>query len=117
LYKQNRSVSLPRVKGSRMFFVDWTPATEMVENSFLPFSEPNSDVEVQPDLIVVPLLICDKLGHRLGYGKGHYDRYLSENSKVIKVGFCYGKIISADKIPQEDHDVKLDAVITENQIY
>lgn len=55
--------------------------------------EPISEVLIAPediDLVIVPLLVADKNGHRVGYGKGVYDRYLGRCRKdVLKVGFSF----------------------------
>lgn len=67
-----------------------------------------------PQLILIPGLAFDKRGNRLGFGKGYYDRFLSEASG-IKVGLCYAFQL-ADKIPSEPHDIKMDMIITENGI-
>jgi 5-formyltetrahydrofolate cyclo-ligase len=63
------------------------------------------------DVVIVPLLICDVNGHRLGYGKGFYDRFLSEcRADVLKIGLNYFEPIS--QIPAEDTDIPLDFLIT-----
>lgn len=52
--------------------------------------EPNQGIPAEPekiDLVLVPLLAYDKTGHRLGYGKGFYDRFLKQcNPTCVKVG-------------------------------
>ena len=49
------------------------------------------------DLVFVPLLICDKQGYRVGYGKGFYDKFLAKcNKNVSTIGFSYFEPI--DKI-------------------
>jgi len=68
------------------------------------------------DLIITPLLVFDKKGHRLGYGKGFYDRFLATIPDTIKVGLsCFGPV---DKIPDTDKlDIALDYCITPESIY
>jgi 5-formyltetrahydrofolate cyclo-ligase len=55
--------------------------------------EPISDHFISPeafDLVLVPLLICDRKGYRVGYGKGFYDRYLPYcRTDCIKAGLLY----------------------------
>ena len=68
--------------------------------------------------IVVPLLVVDKKGNRIGYGKGYYDELLSEIShlKVQKIGLCLSGPV--DLIPYvEAHDVALDYCITPHKVY
>ena len=77
--------------------------------------EPIDGIDMIPteiDMFIVPLLGFDKKGHRVGYGKGCYDRFLKKCRKdCIKVGFSYFDAI--EKIEDTDkYDVKLDFCIT-----
>ena len=68
--------------------------------------------------ILVPLLVVDKKGNRMGYGKGYYDELLTKisNLKVQKIGLCLGGLV--DLIPYvEAHDVALDYCITPHKVY
>jgi 5-formyltetrahydrofolate cyclo-ligase len=66
------------------------------------------------DLVIVPLLAFDRHGHRLGYGKGYYDRLLAASLvTTIGVGFAAQEI---DALPAEAHDIALDWVITEREV-
>lgn len=69
------------------------------------------------DIIFVPLLAFDKNGHRLGYGKGFYDRFLPQCRKdCMKIGFSYFEPL--DAIPGiHQFDVPLHAGITPDAIY
>lgn len=62
--------------------------------------------------ILVPLLAADRLGNRLGYGKGFYDRLLGDTQhKITKVGLSVGPLF--DLFPfAEAHDIRLDYCIT-----
>lgn len=78
--------------------------------------------EVEPiehphfDMIVVPLITFDKVGHRIGYGKGYYDRFLAEQPKTLKVGLSMAPPL--DYIPyMEATDIKLDWCITPFEVY
>jgi 5-formyltetrahydrofolate cyclo-ligase len=66
------------------------------------------------DIVVVPAISFDKKGHRLGYGKGYYDRFLKD-FKGQSVGFCYSDMIE-EGLPIEDHDIKVDMVICESGV-
>jgi 5-formyltetrahydrofolate cyclo-ligase len=66
------------------------------------------------DLAIVPLLAFDRRGHRLGYGKGYYDRLLATSPiTTIGVGFAAQEI---DALPAESHDITLDWIITEREV-
>jgi 5-formyltetrahydrofolate cyclo-ligase len=61
--------------------------------------------------VVVPLLSFDKRGHRVGYGKGFYDRFLSECSRdCIKIGLSFFAPVEViDDVNR--HDVTLDLFV------
>ena len=67
------------------------------------------------DLILVPGIIFDTEGHRIGYGYGYYDRFLKKVPKAIKIGVVFDFQI-IDKIPREMHDVAVDLIITEKRV-
>lgn len=70
----------------------------------------------QIDLIVVPGVAFDITGHRVGYGKGCYDRALHNlEGKGRMVGACYDFQL-VDEIVGEPHDVKLDIIVTDNRV-
>lgn len=72
---------------------------------------------VQMDMVMVPLLAFDDQGHRLGYGAGYYDRFLSlTRPSCIKIGLCFESGHQSSLLPSEPHDVPLDFVVTENNI-
>ncbi|KKR77593.1 MAG: hypothetical protein UU19_C0007G0002 [Candidatus Curtissbacteria bacterium GW2011_GWD1_40_8] len=66
------------------------------------------------DVAILPGLAFSKRGVRLGYGKGVFDRLFS-NSKAIRIGLAYDFQIG-DKIPQEEHDLVMDIIITEKRV-
>ncbi|MGZ3807117.1 MAG: 5-formyltetrahydrofolate cyclo-ligase, partial [Bacteriovorax sp.] len=70
--------------------------------------------DVSPGVILVPGLAFTKKGERLGRGKGFYDKYLS-SYRGIKIGLCFSAQLS-DLLPTEEHDVKLDYIVTEEEI-
>lgn len=82
--------------------------------------EPVDGIEIQIskiDVVFVPLLVFDKQGHRIGYGKGFYDKFLSEcKPETIKIGLSFFE--AEDEIKGVyDSDVALDYCVTPNKIY
>ncbi len=63
------------------------------------------------DLIIVPGMAFDRAGHRLGRGRGYYDRFLSRTRDIYKIGVCFPFQL-ADNVPTEETDVTMDEVIT-----
>ena len=93
--------------------------TVYTTNSF-GVTEPKEGKPINPialDLVFVPNLICDKKGFRVGYGKGFYDKYLSQCSEdVTLIGFNYFAPVEiiADK---DDFDIPLNYCITPDDVF
>lgn len=82
------------------------PKIEKISNPY--------DVE-KIDLIVVPGVAFDKTRNRIGFGKGYYDRLLTiRRAKAFAIAYEFQVL---DKIPAEEHDIKMDMIITEENIY
>ena len=82
--------------------------------------EPIDGIEVpvsKIDVVFVPLLAFDKIGNRVGYGKGFYDEFLSQcKPETIKIGLSF--FDSEQNITDVFmNDVKLDICVTPNQVY
>ena len=93
--------------------------TEFKQNEYN-IAEPVSGDELPAsaiDIVLVPLLAFDKNGYRVGYGKGFYDRYLSNCRKdVINIGLSYFE--PEEKIDDIDgNDIKMSFCITPSTIY
>jgi 5-formyltetrahydrofolate cyclo-ligase len=72
--------------------------------------------EVVPDVLVVPLVAFTALGHRLGQGGGHYDRWLATHPNVPAIGLAWDCQI-VEELAIEPHDRPLTAVVTPTRIY
>ena len=92
----------------------WEQGAPLYEAGFGTLAPSELAPQVEPDVILVPLLGFDKRGTRLGYGGGYYDRTLAKLSKkprLIGLAFAAQEL---DTVPREPHDIPLDAIITEN---
>jgi 5-formyltetrahydrofolate cyclo-ligase len=65
--------------------------------------------------VLVPGVAFDQNGRRLGSGKGFFDRLLNEFSG-LKVGIAYSVQIASQPLPEEEHDVRMDYLATENNL-
>lgn len=73
--------------------------------------------EMDIDIVFIPLLAFDKVGNRVGYGKGYYDRFLSKCRKdVLKVGLSFFPPVDSIEDVQF-FDKKLDFCITPERVY
>jgi 5-formyltetrahydrofolate cyclo-ligase len=94
---------------------------KLVKNSWgILESSGKNQVKILPeqiDLVIIPLLIFDKNGNRVGYGKGFYDRFLQEcKPEILKIGVCSEEAIELIEDTNE-FDIKMDFCITPNKIY
>jgi 5-formyltetrahydrofolate cyclo-ligase len=89
------------------------PATEPSPWGVL---QPPPEAEaLAPDIVLVPLVLADRKGSRIGHGKGHYDRALShlrESGRAFTIGLGWESQIVDGPIPADPWDIRLDAVAT-----
>ena len=108
------AVALPHVEtpGRPMRFLAWTPGAQL-ESGWRGLIQPVADSpEIEPDIIVAPLLGFDSDGQRLGQGAGFYDRAFAARAGVRKLGYGWS-IQQCPVIASDPWDVALDAVVTE----
>ncbi len=134
-----KEVYFPRTEGSRMEFYRVTDLEHFQEGAFH-VMEPEGSLRLTPEewrkepffqsgrcrredgisrtgvLILAPGVAFDRQKQRLGYGKGYYDRYLTEISGAVTAGIAYGCQI-AEKLPAEERDIPMDYMITEAGIW
>jgi 5-formyltetrahydrofolate cyclo-ligase len=81
--------------------------------------EPKAEApEVDPDLLLVPLLAFDRAGYRIGYGAGYYDmtiKRLRGLKPVVAVGVAFA-VQEISEVPTTDRDERLDLVLTEREV-
>jgi 5-formyltetrahydrofolate cyclo-ligase len=114
-------LALPAVmaRGKSLAFRAWSAGDRLMLGP-LGILEPSpAAAEVIPDIMLVPLAAFDRAGHRIGYGAGHYDYTLAHLRKMkpiaaIGVGFAAQEI---EAVPALPHDVALDYVLTETQVF
>jgi 5-formyltetrahydrofolate cyclo-ligase len=80
--------------------------------------EPKPDApQVFPDILLVPMLVFDRRGHRIGYGAGYYDMTITDlraRKSVLAVGIAFAAQEIAE-VPITPHDARLDFVLTERE--
>ena len=119
LFMKNKRVFVPKILGKDLLNIEIDNNTNYSLNQLgikEPISSNQKDTSIL-EVIFVPLLIFDKLGHRVGYGGGYYDKFL-ENIKddVLKIGLSLFDPI--EKIQDiEKHDISLDYIITPKRVY
>jgi 5-formyltetrahydrofolate cyclo-ligase len=101
-------------KGKPLLFRAWLPGDPLEEMTW-GIREPRpSAPQVEPDVLLSPLLAFDRAGYRLGYGGGFYDRTLSRlrsMKPVVAIGLAMDEQM-VDAVPHADYDERLDWVLT-----
>jgi 5-formyltetrahydrofolate cyclo-ligase len=110
-----KRLALPSTAFGWMIFREYT-GTEDLQVGEFGIAEPVSGRIIPPeviDLMIVPGVAFDSVGHRLGRGAGYYDRYLSSPhaSGIHKIGVCFPWQLVAS-VPTEPHDIAMNEVIT-----
>ena len=82
--------------------------------------EPDARTSQKVDLakcvgVIVPAVAFDRLGHRLGYGKGFYDRALA-GFKGLKVGIGFSVQVTDELLPSDESDVRMDIIVTDSEV-
>ncbi len=120
LQGKDKNIVLPKIASKstlRHFLL--TDATKIKENDW-GVPEPVDGIEIEPkkiDVVILPLMAFDKIGNRVGYGKGFYDRFLNScRPEVLKVGLS---LFEAEEeiIETNQHDIRLDYCVTPERIY
>lgn len=119
-FAAGKRVLYPAVCGERMVFRQVQGLGCLAKGSF-GILEPCSSVcdhqADEPDLIVVPGVAFDLGGHRIGYGKGFYDRFLQHpGRKAHLVGLCHDFQLIDGLIPAEEHDIRMELIVTDQRI-
>ena len=118
LAAEGRTVLLPRVTSDTdMELRRYTSAANLRTGAFH-ILEPTGPLFTDYSLIdvaVVPGMAFDRKGHRLGRGKGYYDRMLArlsaDNSRLYKIGICFSWQL-VERVPCDAHDVVMDRVVS-----
>ncbi|MCH5298608.1 MAG: 5-formyltetrahydrofolate cyclo-ligase [Ruminococcus sp.] len=115
--KNGKKVAVPRcnVEETTIDYYFITSYDDL-ESGYYGLLEPNPEKceklhSFEGALCVVPGLVFDREGYRIGFGKGYYDRFIIDFSGVT-VGVCYSRCIE-DKLPRGFYDRPIDIVITE----
>ena len=107
-----KQVAVPKVYGDEMKFIYLTDLTQ-VAAGYAGIPEPIADgpvAEQQDALVLMPGLAFDPQGHRIGYGGGFYDKFLSREPKHPTVALCY-EFQMVDHLETEQFDIPVDTVI------
>jgi 5-formyltetrahydrofolate cyclo-ligase len=115
----NVRISIPRVGAGGVLENLFFEGLHQLQTTSWSIQEPKQGVPTPAeniDLVIVPLVVCDTLGHRVGYGKGYYDRFLRTcRTDCKKVGLSFFPEVNSIS-DAGDHDVQLDICITPERV-
>lgn len=120
LIEAGHKVALPVIeKDIRVLkFARWYDGVDLTTGLF-DVAHPVIDDEtewLEPDVFILPLLAFDRQGRRLGYGGGYYDATLAackEQKDILAVGLAYAKQACLFNLPSEEHDIRMNWIVTE----
>lgn len=110
--KDGKQVAVPKVYGEEMRFI-LLDDLRNIAPGYASIPEPIADGPVANDptaLVLMPGLAFDREGHRMGYGGGFYDRFLTEEPHHPTIALCY-EFQLLEHIPTEEFDVPVDYVL------
>ena len=111
--------ALPVTTPSGLVFRRWQHGDPLLPAGFGTLGPPPASPELTPDLMIMPLAAFDRRLHRIGYGKGHYDRAIDalaakeRRPRLLGLAFAAQEV---DKVPDEPHDIPLDFIVTEEEL-
>ena len=119
--RDGKTVAVPRcMPGRRLEFVAITFLDQLIAAPFGLLEPPKelpalTEEQMNASICIVPALLVDIKGYRLGYGAGFYDRFLSTYPGK-KICLAYQQNLSRTMLPHTTFDVAVDEVITESDV-
>ena len=111
--RDGKRVAVPKCYGEEMRFIYIHDFETEVAPGYANIPEPIADGPVADDttaLVLMPGLAFDPQGHRIGYGGGFYDRFLSAEPNHPTLALCYG-FQMVDHLETEEFDIPVDQVL------
>lgn len=124
-FRQGKRVAVPKVHGTKMFFYE-IKSWEDLFPGYQGILEPQNTnkepiVPASNHIMLIPGAVFDRKGNRIGYGGGFYDQYLDRIYETYGylpycMALAFACQIYGGKIPAEEHDKKMDCVLTERRV-
>ncbi|NLL62938.1 MAG: 5-formyltetrahydrofolate cyclo-ligase [Ruminococcaceae bacterium] len=120
-WSDGKKVAVPKVLDNDVLEFFYITSFDDISNGYCNIPEPEGKTITKANdenvLLIVPGLAFDKSLNRIGYGGGFYDKYLERNAdkSFLKVSFAYDFQV-LDNIETEEHDKKIDVLITKTAI-
>jgi 5-formyltetrahydrofolate cyclo-ligase len=112
---QKKKVFLPRTEGNMIKFYEYNTGDELTKGRFGVMEPVPNGLTVALDLVVIPGVVFDAKGCRIGYGKGFYDRFLAQERATFSMGLAYSFQV-VDGLPRGRFDRRLGALATDEGV-
>ncbi len=112
---KGKRVCVPRVIKDSIALFRIADFDRDLKKGFMGILEPMGGVETIPEIIIVPGIVFDRSGNRIGFGRGYYDKLLSALEGTPAIGLAYSFQV-VDKIIPGKYDMKMDYIVTEKEI-
>lgn len=107
-----KRVAIPKCYGKEMRFI-WIDDFSQTSKNGCGIPEPIHDTPIADDptaLVLMPGMAFDATGHRVGYGGGYYDKFLTAEPNHPTVALCYDFQL-LEQLPTDEHDIPADLVL------
>ena len=112
-----KKVAVPKVTGSSMEFYCIKSFDELSPGSWgIPEPNPETVACGKNVLVIMPGAVFDANKHRIGYGKGYYDKYLANHFDYQTMALAF-ELQMLENIPADEHDICPQFIVTEERIY
>ena len=117
---EGKKVSYPCISGGELIFRRVSDLSDLKPAGKYQIPEPSPDLPAEDDssaLVLVPGLLFDRRGFRIGYGGGYYDRYLSARRErgLFTAGVCFSSQFTEEPLPCETEDIPVEALFLPGQ--
>ena len=117
-WKMGKSVAVPKTDGEAMDFYYIHSLQEIAPGNF-GVREPDPKrcrmADGKEGLLILPGSAFDVKGHRIGYGKGYYDRYLQLHPELFTMAVAFDFQV-LEEIPHESHDRSVQVIVTDRRV-
>lgn len=111
-----KRVAVPMIRNQSMNFY-YINSLEDLRPGYFGILEPREIFKAKEKnpCMIMPGLAFDIKGHRIGYGKGFYDKYLKNHLEYKRIALAY-EFQVFDRIPYAEQDIPVDKIVTEEEV-
>ena len=115
-FQRGMNVWVPRVTGDTMLFCRVRGMDELKPGTYGILEPTGNEIsEGEEGLMIMPGVAFDEACHRIGYGKGFYDRYLEKHRKLRRMALGFEYQVLAE-VPYDEYDICPEIVVTERRV-